>query len=262
MQVGLLGPTTVAMPGAPSAVLVRGPKVRALFVLLALDAGRAVSTPRLIDRIWDERPPRAADNALHTLVRRLRAIVPGDLVEYTPGGYRLAIDPDAVDLHRFGRLLDDGRRHLGARRARAAAAHADEALRLWRGPALCDVSETAHLRVISDAAADQRLDAIELRAEAYLALGRGAEVVRELTVEAAAHPFREILHAHLVTALTAAGRKPEALQAYRRAEAMLHDELGIAPSPVLRNAIEQLSAPETGSNVVELYNDWRIGRVG
>ncbi|MFJ4651624.1 AfsR/SARP family transcriptional regulator [Nocardia sp. NPDC088792] len=226
---------------------VGGPRVRALLALLALDAGRAVPVPRLIDRIWDQEPPAAAENALQTLVRRLRAITPEHTVRYVQRGYLLTIEPDAVDLHRFAHSLETGRRALTAGRPEAAAAALDEALHLWRGTAFADIGDIAHLQIVADTVAGQRLDAIELRADAYLALGRAAEIVRELTVEAAANPFREPLAARLITVLATVGRKAEALQVYRRTEQTLATELGVAPSAELRRAVEHLAAPAAES---------------
>ncbi|MFI1919955.1 AfsR/SARP family transcriptional regulator [Nocardia sp. NPDC020380] len=241
MRVGLLGPTTLAV--AENTAQVGGPRVRALLALLALDAGRAVPVARLIDRIWDEEPPAAAENALQTLVRRLRAIMPADTVKYVQRGYLLTIEPEDVDIHRFGHALETGRRALTAGRPDAAATALDEALHLWRGPAFADIGDIAHLRVIADTVAEQRLDAIELRADAYLTEGRAAEIVRELTVETAANPFRESLAARLITVLATVGRKAEALQVYRRTEATLAAELGVGPSAELRSAVKDLVAP-------------------
>ena len=98
-------------------VPVAGVRLRTLLVLLALEAGRAVSADRLVDGVWGADPPAAAGNALQALVSRLRRA--GLTVEATPTGYRLVIDRDRVDAHRFTRLT---------------AERPDEALALWRGP--------------------------------------------------------------------------------------------------------------------------------
>jgi DNA-binding SARP family transcriptional activator len=56
-----------------------------------------------------------------------------------PDGYRLAVEPDAIDAVRFERLVRAGRRSHAQSRPAEAAATLREALSLWRGPALADV---------------------------------------------------------------------------------------------------------------------------
>ena len=110
MRFGILGPLAAWRGGEP--VEVGGLRVRMLLALLLLDAGRTVSSARLIDEIWAESPPAGAANALQSLVSRLRAAVRPAAVELAPGGYRLAVEPEAVDAHRFERLAAEGRRAL------------------------------------------------------------------------------------------------------------------------------------------------------
>ncbi|MGH3879063.1 MAG: AfsR/SARP family transcriptional regulator, partial [Actinophytocola sp.] len=103
MRITLLGPVEVqADDGAP--VEITGARLRTLLILLALDPGRVVTTARLIDGVWGTEPPAEATNALQALVSRLRRVLPEPVVESTPAGYRLAVPPEAVDLHRFERL--------------------------------------------------------------------------------------------------------------------------------------------------------------
>ncbi|MEU3546945.1 AfsR/SARP family transcriptional regulator [Streptomyces longwoodensis] len=232
MLIGVLGPLVVR-GSAGGAVEVPGARLRGLLVALALRPGQVVAKGALVDWIWGERPPADAVNALQRLVSRLRKLLPDGLVEGRPDGYRLVVDPEAVDAVRFERLL-------GAARSPGDDAHARvrllrEALDLWRGTALQDVG----LRD-SDAcdAAAVRLDALRLAAQeerydAELALGHGAELVPELTDLVAAHPVRERLVAALVRALAAAGRDNEALLVYQRAREALADTLGADPSPQL-----------------------------
>src|SRR5689334_18100186 len=119
MQFGILGPLAVWRDGQP--VEVGGPRVRMLLALLLLDAGRTVSSARLIDELWAASPPPGAANALQSLVSRLRAAVEPVAVELGPGGYRLAVAPDAVDARRFELLAADGRRALAGGDPRLAA---------------------------------------------------------------------------------------------------------------------------------------------
>ncbi|MEU5663818.1 AfsR/SARP family transcriptional regulator [Streptomyces longwoodensis] len=232
MVIGVLGPLVVRGP-AGGVVEVPGARLRGLLVALALRPGQVVAKGALVDWIWGEHPPADAVNALQRLVSRLRKLLPDGLVEGRPDGYRLLLEPDTVDAVRFERLLGAARSARDDLPARARLLR--EALDLWRGTALQDVGLPD-----SDAcdAAAVRLDALRLAAreesyDAELALGRGPELVPELTDLVAAHPVRERLVAALVRALAAAGRDNEALLVYQRAREALADTLGADPSPRL-----------------------------
>ena len=137
MWFGILGATEVRTADG-NAVPVGGPRARSLLALLLLNAGRLVTAERLIDGLYGDDPPAGAANALQSQVSRLRRGLAeaGDLVEFHAAGYRLAVDPDDVDVHRFERLVEEGRR---ATSAAETAETLRAALDLWRGPALADV---------------------------------------------------------------------------------------------------------------------------
>jgi predicted ATPase/DNA-binding SARP family transcriptional activator len=213
---------------------VPGARLRALLIALALQPGQVVPKASLVDWIWGERPPADATNALQRLVSRLRKALPDGVVEGRPDGYRLALDPDAVDAVRFERLvLAAGRARAedGSRRARLLR----EALELWRGAAMQDVGlrDSAAFDAAAVWLEGLRLTATEERADAEIALGRGAEMVTELTDLVTAHPVRERLVAALMRALVATGRDSEALLVYERTREALADALGVDPSPEL-----------------------------
>jgi predicted ATPase len=153
------------------------------------------------------------------------------LIEGQPGGYRLTVEPDAVDAVRFERLAAQARDAEGSRRVRLLR----EALALWRGAAMADVGlEDSEALDAAVARLERlRLAALEDRFDAEVGLGHGAELVAELTDLAAAHPVRERLVAALMRALAAAGRDTEALLAYERTREALADLLGVDPSPEL-----------------------------
>ncbi|WP_460717235.1 AfsR/SARP family transcriptional regulator [Nocardia heshunensis] len=216
-----------------------GPRVRALLALLTLEAGRPVPVARLIDRIWDENLPVDAVNALQTLVKRLRTRLPDRVIRHD-SGYSLTLDPEAADVHRFTTALAEGRALLAAGHAERAAERLDAALGEWRGAPLADVAESPGLHTLALELTDQRLAAIELRADAYRTLGRSGEVLHELAAEVAAHPFRETLAARLITALHAVGRRSEAIRTFVRIEELLRGELGTAPAAVLREALAEV----------------------
>ena len=223
----MLGPFEVRADDG-SVVDVPGARLRGLLVALALDAGRVVPKATLVDWIWGEQPPADAANALQRLVSRLRKLLP---VEGHTDGYRLQLDPDAVDAVRFERLVTRARTDQDPQGIRLLR----EALALWRGPAMQDVGLTESGAF--DAAVTRldglRLTATEDRYDAEITLGHGAELVTELTDLVAAHPVRERLVAALMRALVASGRDTEALRTYERTREILADELGVDPSPEL-----------------------------
>ncbi|WP_309109959.1 BTAD domain-containing putative transcriptional regulator [Saccharothrix sp.] len=230
MQIGVLGPFEVRADDGGLAN-VPGARLRALLTALALEPGRVVPKAVLVDWVWGEHPPSDAANALQRLASRLRRVLPDGVVDGQVGGYRLDVAPDAVDAVRFERLVGQAR---GADETRQAGL-LREALGLWRGPAMQDVG--LQDSEAFDAAVTRleglRLAALEDRFEAELALGKGPELVAELTGLVAAHPVRERLVAALMRALGAAGRSTEALMVYQRAREALADALGVDPSPEL-----------------------------
>src|ERR1700746_1726625 len=76
---------------------VPGARLRGLLIALALEPGHAVPKATLVDWIWGEHPPSEAANALQRLVSRLRKALPEGLVEGQTDGYRLTVEPEAVD---------------------------------------------------------------------------------------------------------------------------------------------------------------------
>ncbi|MBF6171933.1 BTAD domain-containing putative transcriptional regulator [Nocardia blacklockiae] len=243
MQIGMLGPLDIRAADG-KAIAVPGVRLRALLIALALEPGRAVSKSVLVDWIWGEQPPADAANALQALVSRLRRVLPDGSLDAQAGGYRLTVPPSAVDAVRFEHLLDQARG--GDDRHRAELLR--EAVDLWRGTPMQDVdlrdSEAADAVVT-------RLEGLHLAAledlyEAEVRLGRGPELVTELTELVARHPVRERLVAALMRALGTAGRAAEALQVYQRAREALADTLGVDPAPELSELHVALLRGEVG----------------
>ena len=210
---------------------VPGARLRGLLAALALESGHAVPKATLVDWIWGEHPPPGAANALQRLVSRLRKALPEGLVEGLADGYRLRVEPDAVDAVRFERLVGQARTGEAPRRVRLLR----EALALWRGAAMQGVGlqDSAAFDAAVTRLEGLRLTALEDRFDAEVSLGHGAELVTELTDLVAAHPLRERLAAALMRALAAAGRDTEALLVYQRTREALADALGADPSPDL-----------------------------
>jgi DNA-binding SARP family transcriptional activator len=229
----ILGPVEVRAQGRPLAVA--GGRQRALLALLLLRAGEPVSRERVIADLWGERPPDRAVKTVQAVVSRLRRALSGEATRLvsSAAGYRLRVEPGELDLARFERLCEEGRRALAAGRPERAAARLRAALEEWRGPALADVAFEPFAPPEIVRLEDLRAAAVEDRVEAELAMGRGAELVAELERLVAEEPLRERLRGQLMLALYRAGRQGEALDVYREAVRTLEAELGLHPGPEL-----------------------------
>jgi predicted ATPase/DNA-binding SARP family transcriptional activator len=236
VRVGLLGPLEVVDGERP--VEVSGARLQALMMRLALDAGRTVSRGGLVDAVWEDDVPADEVHALQSLVSRLRrAFGDAALVAQTPGGYRLALDPAAVDAHRFERLARDGAAALRHGDTGRGARLLGEALGLWRGPALAGVAGTRTFATVAAARLDDiRLAATVDRIEADMAGTAPGELVSELERLAGEHPLDERVARLQVRVLHAAGRQADALAAYERVRVALDEALGAVPGPELQAA--------------------------
>lgn len=223
---------------------VPGARLRGLLVALALQPGRVVPKATLVNWIWGEHPPADVANALHRLVSRLRKALPEGLVEGHTDGYRLRVEPDAVDAVRFERLVGQARDGQDSQRVRLLR----EALALWRGAAMQDVGlqDSAAFDAAVTRLERLRLTVMEDRFDAEISLGHGAELVPELSDLVAVHPVRERLVAALMRALVATGRDTEALLVYQRTREALADALGVDPSPELAALHVALLRGESG----------------
>ncbi|MET9135913.1 AfsR/SARP family transcriptional regulator [Streptomyces parvulus] len=235
----ILGTTQVLRPDG-TAVPLGGARLRALLTVLALRAGRAVPAGLLVEEVWGGDPPADATGALQALVGRLRRAIGAQAVASADGGYRLTAAPDDVDLHRFDRLVGEGARALADGDPAKAAVPLDDALALWRGPALADLPD----RTAEAARWETRhLDALRARHTAALDLGEAERSLPELTALCDARPLDEPLQALRLRALRDTGRTAEALAAYASVRHLLADRLGTDPGPGLRALHGELLAP-------------------
>jgi YVTN family beta-propeller protein len=218
MEFRILGPLEVVEDGRP--VSIRRGKEQALLAYLLLHANDVVPSARLIDALWDERPPPTASKILQNAVSHLRKqLGDGRLLTRDPG-YILRVEKDELDLQRFEQLAKEGQD--------------DEALALWRGPALLNLGDERFADDARRRLEDQRLAVLEDRIEHDLAVGRHGELVPELEQLVEEHPLRERLQGQLMRALYGTGRQGDALDAYRRARRTLSEELGLEPGPQLQ----------------------------
>jgi YVTN family beta-propeller protein len=228
-------------------------KPGALLALLLLHANEVVSTDRLLDEVWDERPPRTALKSLQTYVSQLRRALGDGAIATRSHGYVLAVPPGDCDVDRFRELVAEGQRAQAEGEHQSAVARLTEALALWRGPVLGELGAEHWARADVDRLEEERLQALEARLEAELALGRHASVVGELEGISREHPQREHLFGLLMLALYRSGRQADALAAYRAGRKRLQDELGIEPTPELRRLEQQILRhdPELEAPIVE-----------
>jgi len=214
----VLGPLEVLDDGR--SIPLPGRKARAVLALLLLEANRVVPLDRLVDGLWDEAPPETATKTLQVYVSQLRKALGAERIQTHARGYSVATGPDELDAARFERLTGEGR--------------FDEALAVWRGPALADFREERFARDAAARLEELRLGAEEGRIEEELAAGRAAQVVADLERLVAEHPLRERLRGQLMLALYRSGRQAEALDVFRRTRAELVDALGVEPGPELQ----------------------------
>jgi len=225
----ILGPLEVIEEGRP--LTLGGRRQRALLALLLTRANEVVSTDRLIDELWGERPPERAANALQYHVSRLRkTLAPGDAILTREPGYLISLELEELDLLRFESLVEEAQGSPPDGAARLLR----EALGLWRGAALADLAHESFAQAETRRLEEVRVAALERRLDADLALGGGPELVGELEALVREHPLREPFRGQLMLALYRSGRQAEALEVYRQTRALLVEELGIEPGPALQ----------------------------
>ena len=240
LQFRLLGPLEVRSEGV--VLQLGGPKQRALLALLLVDAGRAVSTDRLIDALWGENPPRTATTSLQNFVSQLRKHLGPDLLVTKPPGYLLRVEPLQLDVNRVHALLAEAREALPGERATKLR----DALDLWRGPPLEEFGFEGFAQGEIARLQELRLTLLEERIDADIEAGRAGEVVGELEALVGEHPLRERFREQLMLALYRSGRQAEALDAFQEGRRVLVEELGIDPSPRLQQLHAAILRQEVG----------------
>ena len=230
MEFRILGPLEVVEDGRP--VSIRRGKEQALLAYLLLHANEVVPSGRLIDALWDERPPPTASKILQNAVSHLRKeLGDGRLLTRDPG-YVLRVEKDELDVDRFEQLAKEGR--------------GEEALALWRGTPLLGLTDERFADDARRRLEEQRLAVLEDRIDDDLTAGRHAELVPELEELVAENPLRERLQGQLMRALYGSGRQADALDSYRRARKTLSEELGLEPSQQLQELERRILNQDPG----------------
>lgn len=232
----------VAVTAGGDDVRIPGRRERAVLATLLAARRTVVSVDRLIEDVWGDGASATAAGSLQVAVSRLRSLIePGRAPRQEPkvlvssgAGYALLAPPDDVDAERFATLVDEAHAALEVGEPERTLRLCQEARDLWSGAPFADVLDSDLVTAERSRLEDLRLTSLELGAEALLALGRHALATGELEGLVAAHPFRERLWGLHALALYRSGRQADALDVLRRARRVLADELGVDPSPALR----------------------------
>jgi DNA-binding SARP family transcriptional activator/DNA-binding beta-propeller fold protein YncE len=236
MEYRVLGPLEILAGG--KRVPLGPPKQRVVIGALLLHPHEVVSSERLVDELWGERPPPSAGKLLQGYVSALRkaldAAGASGVIATRPPGYIAAVADDELDSRRFERDIEEARSLAEADRFSAAAAVYGRGLARWRGAALADVPFESFARSESERLDELRVVALAERFDCALALGQHGRLVAELEALVAEYPLRERFRAQLMLALYRSGRQGDALAVYQDARRRLVEELGIEPSPELR----------------------------
>jgi DNA-binding SARP family transcriptional activator len=235
VELGVLGEVRAVVDGVEVEEL-GGPQARVVLAALVVAGGRVVSAEALVDAVWPGEPPASASGTLHSYVSRLRrALGPaGPLLERRGAGYRLAAPERAFDWWRFEDLAERGRAALLAGDAAGARELLLQAQSLWRGEALSGLGERPFAVGLVARLQERRESATGDRLEAELRLGRHAALLGELAEAVQERPLDEARWARLALARYRSGQQAEALKALADARRTLVDELGVEPSPALR----------------------------
>jgi SARP family transcriptional regulator, regulator of embCAB operon len=257
VRFGLLGPICMWVGGR--GVDVGSPQQRAVLALLVLSEGRQVLVDEVIEALWGADPPLSAVGVVRSYVSRLRrvfahagGIASGASVHLCSegGGYRLLVDPVAVDVGVFRASLTAARKAQQRGDLLECSRQLRGGLSLWRGPALAGVGGPHDVVMGSFFSArrawleELRATAVEERLAVDIKLGNHDEAIAELVVAVTDQPYRERLWELLMWALYRAGRQADALAAYRNVARLLKHELGLEPGPGLREIHARILAAD------------------
>ncbi|MEU9305151.1 BTAD domain-containing putative transcriptional regulator [Streptomyces sp. NPDC048269] len=240
----ILGPLDISADGRP--VALQGARQRTLMSMLLLAPGRVVSVDTLADAVWHGNPPATARNQIAICVSALRKTLKNatgidDLLVTSHPGYLLHPGEHRIDAVEFEERAAEGREAARRGRTEEACTHFEEALAMWRGPALAGIT-AERVEAEAERLTELRLDVYEQLTALRLDLGRHRELIGELTAFVRTNPLREQALAQLMLAHYRSGRRAEALEAYRDGARLLSEELGIDPGPAVQELHEDILA--------------------
>jgi predicted ATPase/DNA-binding SARP family transcriptional activator len=220
---------------------ISGDRARTLLALLALHPHAGVGDQRLVDRLWPDQPPANPTKALQVVVSRTRAATTADAVLRTPGGYRLGLTDDQVDVLRLTAVVQRARQALDAGRAADARRLAEDALRLGGAS---PVPPDGPLAELTGQAARQCAAARRIVGVARSLGGDHAGALPLLEAVLTEHPGDEELLVQLLRSEAAVRGTGPALHRYERHRAALRDRLGADPGPELTRVHAELLAAD------------------
>ncbi len=225
-----LGPLEVERAGEP--VALGGDKPRTMLAALLAGRGRTVSMDKLIDTLWGEAVPATANKTIQKYASRLRKQI-GDVLVTRDKGYAIEIEPGLTDVGQFEIELEKS--EIGDKEQ-----HLTAALALWRGNPFPELAGDISWQPLITQLTERRLQATEQLINVRLDAGAAEDVIPELEELIATNPTRERFWAQLMLALYRASRQSDALNVFTRLRRYLGTELGIEPSPELRDLEERI----------------------
>ncbi|MCN9244822.1 NB-ARC domain-containing protein [Streptomyces sp. RY43-2] len=226
------------------------PKQRAVLAALLMEANHPVSADRLIDHVWGERGPKRGRQTLYNYISRLRAALRAvdDEVrlDRCSGGYLLAVDEHAVDVHEFRSLVAQARRVHDDHQVLELF---EQALQLWRSEPLSDL-DTPWASALRDALDNERLAAELDYVDAALRCDRHTELLSSLSTRAMQYPLDERISGQLMLALYRSGRQADALECYQGLRRQLAGELGTDPGPAVQRLHRQILTADPSLTVL------------
>jgi DNA-binding SARP family transcriptional activator/tetratricopeptide (TPR) repeat protein len=229
LRARLLGALEVELDGT---VINSSPSQRpwAVFAYLALapaPVGRAELATRFWPDVLDQSARASLRSALWTLRRRL--------------GDRLVVEGERVGLSDGAELWIDAREF-----DRLAADSPEQALALCRGELLEGIEDDWAL-LARERHRDRVIDLLERLALVCEERADHRAAIDFTRRQVKRDPFDEEAHRRLITRLGAAGDRAGAVRTYRTLAQRLRRELGVAPSALTRELVQQLSveAPAT-----------------
>jgi DNA-binding SARP family transcriptional activator len=259
MTAQVLGPLSAEVNGA--SIVPTASKPRQILSLFALNPGRVIPVPTLMQELWGTMPPPSAAATLQTYILHLRRQLDAAIGDDGPGaakgvlttrhgGYLLQVPAESVDVHQYQNMVAEGHLAFEAGNDERAAQVFRQALALWSGPALVDVRHGPVLEIEVMRLEESRLNTVERRIDADLRLGRHSELVAELTELTARYPQHERLHSQAMIALYRAGRQASALEIYRKLRIRMIEGLGVEPSLKVQRLHQAILALDPRLDVV------------
>ena len=209
------------------------PRARSLLRLLAVHAGSAVHREVIAAALWPEADAGTSARSLQVAVSAVRGVFVealgsdgGRLVAREGDAYRLAVDPEAVDVRRFDRAVGEAR--LARGRGGDVAEPLAAAMSLYggdllpeEGPAEWVVEPREHYRAAA-------VDVAREAAEAALLAGDARTAIEACRAGLGIDRYHDPLWRLLIEARQAAGDVSAANRDRREYEAILV-ELGVPP---------------------------------